>query len=87
MDTPDDISAALLATAQAERALRGAGLTARAAKLLADHGVRGPDELWAMTLTSSAGSQGLRSLVKAIPGCGTQTATEIEDWWERGPAG
>jgi hypothetical protein len=40
-----------------------------------------------MTLTSSAGNQGLRALLKAIPGCAARTATEIEDWWERGPLG
>jgi hypothetical protein len=76
----------LLANDAAERGLRNAGLSARAAKLLAAHGVQGPDELWAMTLTSSAGSLGLRALLKAIPGCSVQTASEIEGWWERGPA-
>jgi hypothetical protein len=84
VDTPDD---SLLAAARAERALRNAGLPAQAAKLLAGHGVRGPDELWSMTLTSSSNSLGLRSLLKAIPGCRPKTATEIEDWWARGPAG
>jgi hypothetical protein len=83
VDTSDD---SLRTTAQAERALRSAGLPAQAAKLLAKHGVRGPDELWSMTLTSSANSPGLRSLLQAIPGCTPQAATEIEDWWERGPA-
>jgi hypothetical protein len=82
VDTPDD---SLRAGALAERALRRAGLTQRVAKLLAGHGVRGPDELWSLTLTSSARSPGLRSLIKAIPGCGPQTASEIEAWWERGP--
>lgn len=83
MDTPDD---SLRATAHAERALRSAGLSPQAARLLARHGVRSPDELWALTLTSSAASPGLRSLLKALPGCRPKTATEIEDWWERGPA-
>ena len=86
VQTPDDIRESLFAAAHAERALRSAGLPAQAAKLLAGQGVRGPDELWSMTLTSSAGSPGLRALVKAIPGCGPQMATAIEDWWERGPA-
>lgn len=85
MDTPDEMRESLLATDGAERTLRNAGLSARAAKLLAGHGVRRPDELWAMTLTSSAGSPGLRALLDAIPGCGPQTASEIVDWWERGP--
>jgi hypothetical protein len=85
VDQPDD-SLSLRATAHAERALRSAGLSVQAAKLLAGHGVRGPDELWSMTLTSSASSSGLRSLLEAIPGCRPRTATEIEDWWERGPA-
>lgn len=85
MDTPDDMRDSLLATAHAERALRSAGLSAQAARLLARHGVRGPDELRSMTLTSSARSPGLRSLIEAIPGCRPRTATEIEDWWERGP--
>lgn len=83
MDTPDD---SLRAASHAERALRSAGLSVQAAKLLARHGVRGPDELWAMTLTSSANHTGLRSLLKSIPGCRPKTATEIEDWWERGPS-
>jgi hypothetical protein len=88
VDTPDDslCDETQRAVAHAERTLRSAGLSAQAAKLLAGHGVRRPDELWSMTLTSSANSLGLRSLLKAIPGCGPKTATEIEDWWERGPA-
>jgi hypothetical protein len=83
VDTPDD---SLRGAGHAERALRSAGLSVQAAKLLARHGVRSPDELWAMTLTSSASSSGLRSLLAALPGCRPKTATEIEDWWERGPA-
>jgi hypothetical protein len=83
VDTSDD---SLRAIAQAERALQGAGLPPSAARLLARHGVRGPDELWSMTLTSSATHAGLRSLLDAIPSCRPKTRTEIEAWWERGPA-
>jgi hypothetical protein len=82
VDTPDDSHRG---GGHAERALRSAGLSVQAARLLARHGVRGPDALWSMTLTSSANSPGLRSLLEAIPGCRPTTATEIEDWWERGP--